>query len=182
MLKGDIVKTGVGERASNVEKRSAKQFAGDAMKALKRGDLLTEDEAHALTRDREFNPRGDVYFGGVSLTDQSSKDECDINNIMAEYVHHGDPFATRAGSMKYGDFSDVGDFHTALNRVMEAESVFMALDAKVRAEFENDPALMLEFVSDSKNRDRAIELGLIDPPAPEAKPVKVEVISKEPPK
>ena len=48
---------------------------------------------------------------------------------------------------------------------MAADDAFMALPAAVRERFNNDPAELVDFVSDVNNRSEAIDLGLIPPPA-----------------
>lgn len=158
-------------------------LAGEALAYFKEGKPLSEEHALALTRDRILNPRGDIYFGGESLTDQSQAADCDINNIMAQYTMTGDVRGVRESYGMYGDFSDIGDYAEALERVRVAEELFNALPGKVRREFGDNPQEMLNFVADVKNRGRAIELGLIDPPPKPADPMLVRVVpEKDPPK
>ena len=49
--------------------------------------------------------------------------------------------------------------------VMAADDAFMALPANIRERFNNDPAELVDFVSDDRNRSEAIDLGLVPPPA-----------------
>ena len=65
-------------------------------------------------------------------------------------------------SGSYGDFSGVHDYHTALNTLIAAESEFGALPAKLRAQFNNEPSNLIEFLNDPKNKDQAIKFGLIN--------------------
>jgi phage internal scaffolding protein len=44
---------------------------------------------------------------------------------------------------------------------MAAQDSFLALPAKVRARFDNDPALFVDFASDEANRDELKALGLL---------------------
>lgn len=114
-----------------------------------------------------------------SMTKQSFVDDCDINTIMRRYEATGafpDHMNQRAGRGQFGDFSAVADFQSALNTVIEAEAMFADLPARVRDRFGNDPEQLLRFVQDDKNRDEAIELGLVPPPAPVPAPVRVEVV------
>lgn len=157
-------------------------IADRALESFKRGEALSEEEAVALTRCRVANPKGDIYFGGVSMTDPSFGKDCDINNIMAQYIQTGDIRGMRQELGISGDFSEVGDYASAMEVVQTADALFMELPAAVRSEFGHDPQRMYDFVQDPKNRDRAIALGMIDPPAPEVAPVRVEVVTKEPPK
>ena len=76
----------------------------------------------------------------------------------------------------YDDFTGVSDFQSAMNAVREASENFMELPAKVRARFDNDPQMFLEFVASEDNRQEAVELGLIKPAPPAAEPALVRVV------
>lgn len=106
------------------------------------------------------------FTGQVSLTKQSFTDDCDINNILKRYettgvIEHGSSVEPR-----YGDFSGYDDYHSACMRVIEAQDNFMALPAKVRARFQNDPGLFLDFVMDPGNVDELREMGLMNSKEP----------------
>jgi phage internal scaffolding protein len=70
-------------------------------------------------------------------------------------------------SPRYGDFTGISDYHTALNRVFAAQDEFEALPAQIRARFNNDPAQLIEFLENSDNRPEAEELGLVEKAAAE---------------
>lgn len=97
-----------------------------------------------------------------SMTVQSSKDECDINRIMEKYEKTGAVTHLAKRSGIYGDFSELTDYQGMLDKVMFAQDAFMTLPAAVRTRFRNDPGALLEFLQDSKNRDEAVRLGLIE--------------------
>jgi len=101
----------------------------------------------------------------VSRTQQHFKDECDINTILTKFNVTGllpeNPLPPR-----YGDFSGIGDYHGALRAVRRAEDEFNALPAGLRARFDNDPALLIDFLALEANRAEAIDLGLIPKPVP----------------
>ncbi len=94
-------------------------------------------------------------------TKQSMLKECDINNIVKKYQKTGaiDHFARHQG--RY-DFATSGDFHTALNIVTEANTMFEELPSKLRSKFET-PSAFLDFVQNEANGDEMVELGLRDP-------------------
>lgn len=102
------------------------------------------------------------FTGEVSLTKQSFRDECDVNNIMARFEATGNISHLAMGTPRYGDFSDCLDYQTSLNRLQEAQESFMALPAPLRARFQNDPGRLLDFLNDPQNRSEAVSLGLID--------------------
>jgi len=101
-----------------------------------------------------------------SLAQQHFKEECDINTILQKFNITGLlPQSTL--SPRYGDFSGIGDYHTALNRVIAAQDEFEALPAQIRARFNNDPSELIEFLQDESNRPEAEELGLVEKAAAE---------------
>ena len=113
------------------------------------------------TYDRDKNSDlAKFVFTSPSRTKQSFRDECDINNILRQFNVTGQ---LPAGSVQpqYGDFSGITDYQSALNAVMAAQDSFLQLPAKVRARFDNDPALFVEFASDEANRDEMKALGLL---------------------
>ena len=102
-----------------------------------------------------------------SLTQQHFKDETDINNILRQFNITG-LLPEQPLSPRYGDFTGIGDYHSALNAVIAAEDQFMALPANLRARFENDPAQLIAFLSDENNRSEAEKLGLLEIPKAES--------------
>lgn len=105
-----------------------------------------------------------IVFDEPSLTQQQFKEECDINNIIARYETTGlltDPLHPGTRQPMFGDFSNVMDYQAAQNIVVRANEAFEALPAKLRDRFDNDPALMLEFLQDENNREEAVKLGLV---------------------
>jgi len=121
--------------------------------------------------DAASNESG-LHCEDASLAQQHFKDECDINNILRQFNITGLlPESTL--SPRYGDFTGIGDYHTALNQVIAAEDEFMALPATLRARFENDPAQLIEFLDNPDNINEAVSLGLIN--APEEMPQAVEL-------
>ncbi|AXL14705.1 internal scaffolding protein [Microviridae sp.] len=102
-----------------------------------------------------------VSFPTATMAKQSFKAECDINNIMKKYQATGLITHTQKVQGAYGDFTNVTDYHSSINRVNEAHAAFMQLPAKIRKHFDNDPAQMLAFIDDPSNYEKAVELGLL---------------------
>lgn len=115
-----------------------------------------------------------MYFSEPTLTEQSHKDECDINQVVAKYS--GDELRELMDKRPalYGDFTSAPGYKEALDIVQHAKEQFDALPSKVRAEFNNNPADFLKFAEKPENKNRLLELGLaekrakIDPPASRA--------------
>lgn len=110
-----------------------------------------------------------------SMTKQEFKDECDINRIVARFEKTGLVNHLAQGVPQFADVSQMGDYRSALHTVMEAEEWFMGLPAKVRAQFRNDPAELLDAMHDQSRHAELIELGILEaaegPPSPPAPPV-----------
>lgn len=99
------------------------------------------------------------------LTQQSSKDECDINLIIAKAKRGAEISHLNPRTPFYGDFTQIPkDLRECLMAVRKADEAFMSLDAVVRRRFDNDPVKLLDFLNDPANRKEAIELGLVSAP------------------
>lgn len=117
-------------------------------------------------KDAASNESG-LHCEDASLAQQHFKEECDINTILQKFNISG-ILPEQPLSPRYGDFTGIGDYHTALNRVYAAQDEFEALPAQIRARFNNDPAQLIEFLENSDNRPEAEELGLVEKAAAEA--------------
>lgn len=124
-------------------------------------EKVTASLKKILTRNDRNRVR--VQFEGPTLTKQSFKDECDVNNIMKKFEKTGLLTHTTKYQGKYADFTKVTDYQSALNTVIEANDAFDSLPSKLRARFANDPAEFLAFVENPNNREEAKKLGLLKP-------------------
>jgi phage internal scaffolding protein len=114
-----------------------------------------------------------------SLAQQQFKDECDINNILRQFNITGQlPDALL--SPKYGDFSGISDYKTALDRVISADEEFMNLPATLRARFDNDASNLIEFLDNDQNRLEAEKLGLVEPKQDLQEELPVEAVKPTP--
>jgi phage internal scaffolding protein len=102
-----------------------------------------------------------------SLAQQNAKDECDINVIMDRFGR-GMDLPENFRPPQYDDFTQIGDYHAAMNAVAQANEAFDAMPAKLRARFNNDPVQLMSFLDDDSNRSEAQKLGLLVPPPPPA--------------
>lgn len=99
------------------------------------------------------------FSGDPGKTKQSMSKACDVNRIMDKFEKTG-LIEYSGKNPTYGDFSNVGDYQSALNKVIEAREAFGSLSAKVRARFGNNPAELISFLADPKNLKESVELGL----------------------
>lgn len=111
-----------------------------------------------------------------SLAVQSARDETDINTIVRRFGLTGE-LPGDVEMPQSGDYSGVGDFHSAMNVVRKAQEEFLRVPAEIRARFQNDPQVFSSFFNDPVNQDEAIRLGLATrkpvPAPPEPMLVKV---------
>lgn len=98
--------------------------------------------------------------GKVSLTKQSFGDDCNINTIMAKHMKTGLIEHLNPRTPMYGDFSMVNDFHSALERVTEAQEQFALLPSAVRNLVANDPERLLKALTDPEETAALAEAGL----------------------
>lgn len=96
-------------------------------------------------------------------TQQQFAEEVDINTIVERFGLTGH-LPENPRMPQSGDFTGVTDFQSAMNIVRQAEEAFMEFPAHIRAEFNNDPQRMLDFLGNDKNREKALEMGLIAKP------------------
>lgn len=118
-----------------------------------------------------------------SLAKQEFKDDCDFNVVMSRYQAQGiNPADLPARSQVFEDVSNMVDYHTAVNVVLQAQSAFDTLPSSVRERFGNDPGALLTFLDDSSNRDEAVRLGIVPDLSPESPPKGSVGDKSEPPK
>lgn len=86
--------------------------------------------------------------------------ETNINNIVDKMKRGVMPKVNGKQPM-FGDFTNVSDYHTMLNQVIETEQRFMKIDPKIRKRFDNDPQKLIEFLENAENFEEAYELGII---------------------
>ena len=113
-----------------------------------------------------------------SLAIQSAKEDADINTIVRRFGLTGE-LPSDLAMPQSGDFVGIGDFHSAMNLVREAQEQFLRVPAEVRARFNNDPARFMAFVEDDSNRDEARKLGSLRDPVVPPEPMAVRVVSSD---
>lgn len=105
-----------------------------------------------------------IEFVKPSRAQQHFKDECDINNIIAQFEQTG---VLPQGQRQplFGDFAGIPqDFLSSQQLFADAQERFYQLDSGLRREFHNNPAEMLQFMANPMNADKAYDFGLINKP------------------
>lgn len=106
-----------------------------------------------------------------TMTQQSAKDECDVNLIVQRHgagiINYGPTaYAVPHINKKTGQYMDTTHAPTyleALQTVVDAQTMFDALPAKLRKKFDNEPTQLLQFIDDPKNYDECVQLGIYNP-------------------
>ncbi|WNK12756.1 MAG: internal scaffolding protein [Microvirus sp.] len=128
------------------------------------------DELHieGMYDAKAWSEKTGLKCSGESLTQQSMRDEADINVLVKRFGVTGQmPVSVRVP--EYQDFDAVFDYQSAQNAIIEADRSFMAMPADVRNRFGNSPQAFLEFCANPDNLDEMRKLGLAVP-APEVVP------------
>lgn len=106
-----------------------------------------------------------------SRTKKGAAADCDINRMMQRMGVTKVPVPREVYDPNYyGDLTGAPlSLQEALDRVRQARERFDALPARLRAEFDNSPAALWDWINDPANGDEAVELGLLHRvPAPSA--------------
>ena len=129
------------------------------------------------------------------MTEQSHKAACDVNNIMARYTRTGVMEHIRQFEPVYSEVMP-DDYHTSMNVVGEAKSMFEELPSTLRRHFGDDVSAFLDFCATSPDASGELQglaeeyrkqaLGISDTvgdqvPAEEPKAPKAETGEAPPP-
>lgn len=111
-----------------------------------------------------YEEKQGIIFKEPTMTVQSEKDNCDINVIMSRYATCGTPLPYRTDGVQpvYADVSELGDYMENFQRCKQAEEMFNNLPSALRKELDNNPANLLSFIQDEKNKERCYEYGLLN--------------------
>jgi phage internal scaffolding protein len=110
-----------------------------------------------------------------SLAIQSAEEESNINTIVRRFGLTGE-LPNDVKMPQTGDFTNLPDFHTAMNLIRKTQEEFLRVPADIRARFGNDPQAFMHFCEDENNREEARRLGLLREPDAVVQPISVRVI------
>lgn len=127
-------------------------MAGTKLKRVIRGPYTPRDRVITL------NP-------GDSMTEQSFRDECDVNKILKSFgaVKASPAYQEKMASAEFG-YAPSESYHEALEIGRQSAEIFSELPSALRKRFNNNPGELLAFVENDENYDEAVELQLV--PAP----------------
>lgn len=100
--------------------------------------------------------------GEQKITDDTFKNECDINYIMKKYQQTGVLPHTADKMAQYLDVSDVPSLEQAYEQIQQAQELFMELPSALRKRLNNDPRNLVDYISDPENKQELIKLGVLN--------------------
>lgn len=117
----------------------------------------TQPELVRVRRDRKLCPTIET---GEGLTEQSHKQECDINYILKDYARTGFMKHANQNAGQYDDVTSV-DFQSAMDTVANVKTMFENLPSQIRAEFNNQPTQFLDYVQNPNNTEALAQRGIL---------------------
>lgn len=103
-----------------------------------------------------------VFPEGEGRTKQAGSQDVDINKIMDKHRSTGFVTHVQLGTPVYGDFSTELSYQESRNHLINAETLFLSLPARVRNKCENDPAKLITLM-ETATPEELVELGLKNP-------------------
>jgi len=100
-------------------------------------------------------------FEQPSKTDQSFKEDCDVNIIMDRFMKTGQISHLAKKQASYQDVSEIPNLLDAHISIKEAKEAFMALPARIRKKLHNDPLNLEEYLLNEENHEEAAHYGLL---------------------
>jgi phage internal scaffolding protein len=116
---------------------------------------------------------------GESLTEQSYAHDAKIQNIIKSYDSRGFFDTINRNPDQYGDFTQVTDLHTAMNKIQDAKDNFMTLPSRIREKFQNDPRSFYEFASKEENFEELVDMGIATEKVPVETPKESSPVVEE---
>lgn len=111
---------------------------------------------------------------GKSRTRQADRQITELDKLMPRYYDQGVlPTPQLHRQVYYGEFNTTRSFHDAMNQITQAEQIFQALPSKLRKHCNNDPAELIDLVSDPANDELLVQLGYKKPVAEGSPPAEV---------
>lgn len=114
-----------------------------------------------ITNHHELRRDISIDCSEPKLTDQSFKNQCDINVIMANYAKTGVFGHVNRSEPKYIDNSNIPSLEQAFEVVYAAEEAFYELPADIRKLMDNNPSQLENFISNKENADLLLKHGVL---------------------
>lgn len=128
-----------------------------------------------------FTQKNPPPKAGLSFDDEESavqpqfKDSCDINQMIARLAR-GDLSVLKSTGVYYDITNIPTDLQSSLNLQIQVRDFWNADENDALRKRFVVPENLIDFLSDSKNREEAIQLGILPAPVADA-PVEVKVVN-----
>jgi hypothetical protein len=120
------------------------------------GAYTLEDGKDALGKVK----RKVIMVTGAGKTEQSHKQQCDMNYILRNYQKTGLITHAKKYNGQYDDVS-VQDFNEAMLLVTRAQAMYEELPSNIRERF-NGPAEFVEFTNNPGNAQEMVNMGILN--------------------
>lgn len=144
-----------------------------------RNDYHKGDDMKEITKRANGSKRVRTVNDLPTRTQQHLKEKVNVNSIIAKYRKTGLIDHVRKNPGVYLELTELPDYQTAMETIVRAQSTFETIPANLRLRFNNDPKMLIDFLSDDKNYEEASKLGLVVPRPPKT-PVELPKSSSEP--
>lgn len=124
-----------------------------------------------ITERTDGRRRVQLITEGESKVEQSHRDMCNINTIVAKAKRTG-RLPIHEQGLKYGNFITGKTYHDICNAKAMAEQDFMKLPAELRKRFGNNVGALIDFLGNPENVEEAVQLGFYPPSILEGRPAK----------
>lgn len=114
-----------------------------------------------ITNHHELRRDVSIDCSSPILTDQSYKNACDINVIMANYAKTGLLPHMQNSEPQYIDNTEIPNLMEAFEITQRASELFYSLPADVRRLMDNDPAQLENFINNPENADILLKNGVL---------------------
>lgn len=101
-----------------------------------------------------------IHTPGGSRAAQSFKDDCDINVIVRRAMRTGVWPNKRMEVPVFGDFTNIPDYRSAQQLIVETTEQFEKIPARIRERFHNSVDEFVAFVSNPENSEDVVKMGL----------------------
>lgn len=115
----------------------------------------------AVLLDCSLDAAKDDLLCAVNGADQSFKNSCDVNIIMAQYAKTGMLPQNTSIPARFIDNTTIPSLEHAFDIVNAAYEAFFELPPTIRKLMDNDPSKLENFIADDNNRDLLIKNGIL---------------------
>ena len=110
--------------------------------------------------------RTGMKFTQPSMTDQSFKDDCNINNVVDRHGRIDPEAIINRRQGQYTDASEVPQLQESLNAGIAEGQIMLQANPELQRLANNDPRQVEKVLADPENRELLIKAGIFNKPEP----------------